>query len=383
MAILNRHLRKNRSGKQDQLGLERSESANFLTSPQKMIVSTKMDKSAREFDDIAQASIQLAAFGPRLARMAAEMEKEAQNQAVRTTEIAKVMKGFTKDLDNAVRELRESSSQVEDALDTVSRIAKHTRILSINAGIEAVRAGEPGKAFGVVVEEVQRLADQTGETTHTIENRISSMQQSIIQVSIVAGSEKNAVGSKKNTVDAVSRQVHSMAQSADEQLGSAEALHHLGDQINGYTEKLLLALGTFRFEAHRLAESEVAPIVPFLVEVLGDREICETIVERWLREHDSFELAYITDAKGRQFIDNIGRQDGKVTHDTKGYGQDWSRRPWYLDALKHEGISSTDIYRSTATGDFCFTVTAALRNPQGQILGVMASDVNFSRLLQR
>jgi methyl-accepting chemotaxis protein len=311
------------------------------------------------------------------------MEKEAKNQAVRATEITRVLEGFTKDLDKAVRELRGSSGQVEDALNTVSRIARHTRILSINAGIEAVHAGEPGKAFGVVVEEVQRLADQTGETTRIIEDRISSMQHSIIQVSIVAGSEKNVAGSKKNTVEAVNRQVHSMAQSADEQLGGAEALHYLGDQINGYTEKLLLSLGTFRFEAHSQAEREVAPIVPLLVDAIGNREICETIVERWLRDHDSFELAYITDARGRQFVDNVGWQDGKIIHDTKGYGQDWSRRPWYLDALKHEGISSTDIYRSTATGDFCFTVTAALRDSRGKILGVMASDVNFSRLLQK
>ena len=315
--------------------------------------------------------------------MAAEMETEAQNQARRATEITRVLEGFTSDLESAVKELRTSSSQVEKALDTVSHLAEHTRIISINAGIEAVRAGEHGKAFGVVVDEVQKLADRTGETTRTIEDRISSMRQSILQVAMVAGNNDNVTGSETNTVETVNRQVHGMVESANEQLGEAKTLHHLGDQMNGFTGNLLLALGTFRFEAHHQAEQEVSQIVPLFEDIVGKRQPCENVLEDWMARHSSFELAYITDAKGRQFVDNIARKNDKVVHDAAGYGKDWSKRPWYLDAIRHEGLHSTDIYRSTATGDFCFTVTMVLRDTGGEILGVLGADVNFQRLLQR
>lgn len=362
---------------------ERTELLESLLPTQNIAVSPKTINSSGKFNDIAQSSLQLAALGPRLALMAADMAKEAKNQAARSTEITNVLKGFTKDLEEVVSELRKSSGQVQNALDTVSRIAKQTRIISINASIEAGRAGEQGRTFGVVVEEIQRLADQTGKMACIIEDRINNMHQSIVQVSVIAANEHSMDGVKKNTLETVNRQVYGMAQYADKQLGGAEALHHLGEHINGYTEKLLLSLGTFRFGAHSRAEREVAKIVPLLQDAFRKREICETVLEKWLGEHDFFELAYITDAAGRQFIDNIGNQDGNIVHDKKGFGQDWSLRQWYLDALQYDGIRSTDIYRSSATGDFCFTVTAVLHDLRGKIIGVTAADVNFRRLLQK
>lgn len=353
----------------------------FLQS-QKIEVSSKM-ASDKKFDSIAQSSLQLAALGPRLASMAANMAKEAKNQATRTIEVTGLLKGFTKDLEEVVKELRTSSGQVEEALDTVSRIAKHTSIISINAGIEASRAGEYGKAFGVVVDEIQRLADQTGQMAKVIEERINNMHQSILHVSEIAGNETHRDGVKRNTVETVNQQVQGMAQYTTEQLHGSEALHDLGNNINGYTEKLLLALGTFRFEAHQRAEHEVARIVPLLEDAFGKREACEKILEKWLEEHDFFELAYITDADGRQFIDNICKQQDGIAHDKNGFGQNWSQRPWFLDALKYGGVRSTDIYRSTATEDFCFTVTAVLHDSRGNAIGVKAADVNFRRLLQK
>lgn len=347
----------------------------------RMATSGRHKQSSQQLDHIAQEAMQLASLGPSLARLAAEMEKQAHLQADQAASIAGVMDGFTDDLDHAVKELRASSSQVANALDTVSRIAEHTRIISINAGIEAVRAGEQGRAFSVVVDEVQRLADKTGDTTNIITDRIRGMQQSIMQVAVVAGSDDIAGESKQNTVEAVNRQIQGMVGSVKEQLGSAEYLHRLGDQINGHTERLLLALGTFRFDAHTQAENEVAKIFPLLGGHLGDRQRCEKLLEKWLGEHPSFELVYITDGRGRQFVDNITWRDGGIVHDPAGYGQDWSRRPWYLDAIRNEGIHSTDIYRSAATKDFCFTVTGAFHDAAGRSLSVIGADVNFQRLL--
>ncbi|MEN6622504.1 MAG: methyl-accepting chemotaxis protein [Smithella sp.] len=379
MAFLNKYLLKNRN---DQPILKKTE----LLKPElqrKQIDASSKVTSDKKFDFMAQASLQLALLGPSLATMAADMAKEAKNQAARTIEITNLLKGFTKDLGEVVRELRTSSDQVENALDTVSRIAKHTSIISINAGIEASRAGEQGRTFGVVVDEIQRLADQTGKMAQVIEDRINNMHQSILHVSEIASNETCIDGAQKNNVATVNRQVQGMAQYADKQLHDAESLHNLSNNVNSCTEKLLHALGTFRFAAHSRAEHEVARIIPLLEDAFGNREACETILEKWLRELNFFELAYATDAGGVQFIDNICKKDEDIIHDKKGLGQDWSRRAWYLDAIKHEGIRSTDIYRSTATGDFCFTVTAVMRDSRGKIIGVTAADVNFRRLLQK
>ena len=101
---------------------------------------------------IAQASSQLASMGPRLARLGAEMKEQTDAQSRRAAAIAATMEGIASDLERAVLELRASSEQVGDALATVSNIAAHTRIISLNASIEAARAGAHGRAFAVVVE---------------------------------------------------------------------------------------------------------------------------------------------------------------------------------------------------------------------------------------
>jgi methyl-accepting chemotaxis protein len=137
--------------------------------------------------NIAHSSVQLAELGPRLAAFAAELEGQAQSQAARASSIAETMAALTRNLDQAVEALRGSSRKVGDALSIVERIAQQTRILSINASIEAARAGQQGRAFVVIVDEVQRLADRTGDTTHEIATNVFEMQKGIAQVEAVTG----------------------------------------------------------------------------------------------------------------------------------------------------------------------------------------------------
>jgi hypothetical protein len=331
---------------------------------------------------IAQATVELAALGPRLAALAAEMESQARTQASRTVRIASTMGGLARDLDKAVAELRASSSHMHRALETVEHIADHTRLLSINASIEAARAGEQGRAFAVIVDEVKSLADRTGQTTLVIGERMQEFEKSIARMGAFTQVEAPPAPAKETlSVGAVNLQVRGMADSAGLQLGNAESVHSLGDQINALTETLLLAVGKFRFDAHARAREDVEALATTLAGRLGDRAGLEGILERWLEARPHFELAYLTDACGRQIVDNLGWREGGVEHDPKGFGRDWSERPWYGEALREAGVCSTDVYRSSATGDFCFTIAVALRDAQGALLGVFGSDVNFQRLV--
>src|SRR5688572_14654940 len=143
--------------------------------------------NSQQLDRIATFAIRLGALGPRLARLAETMAEHARDQAARAQSVASYMDQLTRDLDEATHQLRRSSGDVETALTTVTRIAQQTRFLAINAGIEAARAGESGRAFGVVVDEIQRLADETGGTTEDIERRIKEMHASTSRVAAMTG----------------------------------------------------------------------------------------------------------------------------------------------------------------------------------------------------
>ena len=298
------------------------------------------------------------------------------------------MEQLTADLEDATRQLRRSSGDVDAALGTVARLALQTRMLAINASIEASRAGEHGRPFGVVVEEVQRLADHSSATTSEIEQRMEEMRLSISRVAsmtacdgVPAVEPAPAAGDVMHaTVALANQQIHAMAESAGQQLGSADTLDALGTDVRAAGEALLLAVGTFRFQAHQRAGREMSELVAEFATTSLSRRPLEIAMERWIERHPHFELVYVTNAAGQQITDNIARAGRHAVHDA-GYGRDRSSRPWYRAAVASDAICSTDLYRSSATGDFCFTISVALRDAEGLIRAVLAADVNFQELL--
>lgn len=296
------------------------------------------------------------------------------------------MEALTAHLDDATRDLRRTSADVERALGTVTRIAQHTRILAINASIEASRAGEHGRPFGVVVEEVQRLADSAGKTTDEIEQRLQQMRSSIARVSSMTGGSDGKIAAPlaneqaAPTVAAANEQVRGMAGSAAQQLASADELFGLGGDVRSVAEALLLAVGTFRLAAHARAEREVSGLLDEIARTDLSRHSLERMMENWIERHSHFELVYFTDVAGRQIVDNIACADRRARREA-GFNRDWSDRPWFRNAIAAIGICTTDIYRSTATGDFCFTISSGLRDDGGTLRGVLGADVNFQQLL--
>ncbi len=104
---------------------------------------------------------------------------EAQDKLTRMDQTMQQMVAATDSIGAKLAALSEKASNINGVLITITKVADQTNILSLNAAIEAERAGDAGRGFAVVASEIRRLADQTSVSTWDIEQMLKEMQSAV------------------------------------------------------------------------------------------------------------------------------------------------------------------------------------------------------------
>ncbi|MGL6147311.1 MAG: methyl-accepting chemotaxis protein, partial [Plesiomonas sp.] len=134
--------------------------------------SVAMDQMSSSIHEVAKS----AALASSITTQAQQISREGQ-QSVETT--INSVYALHKELDDSkqvIHALSQSSTQIEGILDVIGAIADQTNLLALNAAIEAARAGEAGRGFAVVADEVRSLAQKTQSSTGEIQQMITRLQ---------------------------------------------------------------------------------------------------------------------------------------------------------------------------------------------------------------
>jgi twitching motility protein PilJ len=175
----------------------------------------------------------------RQSRQAAETGRQAvQNNIGGMLQIRESIQETSK----RIKRLGESSQEIGEITELISDITEQTNVLALNAAIQAASAGEAGRGFSVVAEEVQRLAERSGDATRRIaalvktiqtdtQDAVAAMERST--VGVVQGTKlSDAAGSALEEIDRVSRQLDQLiADISAQALSEAQAANEVASNI--------------------------------------------------------------------------------------------------------------------------------------------------------
>ncbi len=235
-----------------------SAAAQLTATSQQM--ATGSEEMACQSGTVATAGEQMAVTSSEIARncqLVARGSQEANRVAVNGASVVEHSIGLMSQIAqrvmataSTVEKLGNRSDQIGDIVGTIQDIADQTNLLALNAAIEAARAGEQGRGFAVVADEVRALAERTTRATDEIGRMILSIQQEtreavnemedgvrqVEQGTSEAARSREALDEILAQINAVTMQIHQIAAAAEEQTATT-------NEINSNIQQITVGIG--------------------------------------------------------------------------------------------------------------------------------------------
>jgi len=208
-----------------------------------VLVATAIEQMSATVQEVALNSAQSAEAALSVDKVASQGVEQINLTRDEMTILSNEMGNANKLID----QLQQSSSNITSVVDVIKSVAEQTNLLALNAAIEAARAGEQGRGFAVVADEVRTLAQRTQESTAEIENMVGKFQYDAEQVS---KSIAQCVANVDNSVE----QTTLLESRLQALLQAANSISDMSSQIAVATEEQVAVTGEMAGNIERISE---------------------------------------------------------------------------------------------------------------------------------
>jgi methyl-accepting chemotaxis protein len=178
------------------------------------------------------------------------------------------VQSHSEQLRESMHELGAKANDIGDILNVISDIADQTNLLALNAAIEAARAGEAGRGFAVVADEVRKLAEKTMHATKEVGEAISNMQsvtaenmeaanragESVTRSTELADKSGAVLKSIVSDMESAADQVRNIAAASEEQSATSEEINRATEEINRISSETSTAMQSSSQAVHKVTE---------------------------------------------------------------------------------------------------------------------------------
>ncbi|SNB46854.1 methyl-accepting chemotaxis protein [Geobacter sp. DSM 9736] len=229
--------------------------------------SAAMTEMAQTTTEVAQNSLDTSTAAVKMSEIASHGKDAMHSTVAELNKFAETVKEAA----DKVESLGQQSEQISEVVSLIKDIADQTNLLALNAAIEAARAGEQGRGFAVVADEVRALAEKTAAATDEISRTVSSMQGSVSESVEFMKDERESVGKVLdhvnntlqsideivNYVSRVTDMVQRIAVAAEQQSSSTDDISNNMESIANIARELRHSCGDIKGSSENLSKLAV------------------------------------------------------------------------------------------------------------------------------